>query len=332
MKKNIITALTFIMVAMMVSGCKEKDPLPSWNDTKIKEQIIYFVENKTPIIPVEDRIAVFDLDGTVACEKPFGLGLAACILKMADDAENNPRLLEDKAYEYSVRLKENPKDTSILNNWRKGENYRRQIGNKAFQNAENEEYVAYIGKALSEATAWHGKKYSELFYKPVVELIDYLKAKKYDIYIVSGSDQGLLWGICPQVLGIDRNHLIGTRQEMSVTFPKSGPAIFTLLDGSYSPRNNYYGKSINIYTQTGKYPVIAVGNTAGDFGMFHMATCNHYPHMSLMINHDDAAREFVYPPYYSHHPVPEWEDSLRTFGWTKVNMSEEFKTVWKTEE
>lgn len=333
MKRTLLTAGTIIFAALLMSGCKVStpaDPLPSWNDTPVKQQILDFVENKTPLIPVEDRLAVFDLDGTVACEKPFGMGLAACILKMAEDAQANPELLENKAYEYSVRLTENPTDTSILNNWRKGDNVRRYIGNHAFgDNMENEEYVAYIGKALDEATAWNGGKYSGLFYQPMLELIDYLEDNEYDVYIVSGSDQGLLWGICPQVLGFDRQHLIGTRQEMNVSFPKDGPVSFKLQDGSYSPRNNYYGKSVNIYTHTGKIPVIAVGNTAGDFGMFHMATCNPLPHLALMINHDDAEREFVYPPYYSHHPVPEWKDSLETFGWLQADMSKEFKVVWR---
>lgn len=75
---------------------------------------------------------------------------------------------------------------------------------------------------------------------------------------------------------------------------------------------------------------MAVGNTTGDFGMFHLASTSMYPHLAMMINHDDAEREYVYEPYHGT-AVPHWQDSLSINGWLQADMSKEFKTVWKTQ-
>lgn len=93
------------------------------------------------------------------------------------------------------------------------------------------------------------------------------------------------------------------------------------------PVNNYKGKAINIYNQIGKIPVMAVGNTYSDFGMFHMASCSKYPNLSLMLNHDDDEREYVYSP--THGQKMNWQDSLRLNNWLQADMSKEFKIVWK---
>ena len=61
--------------------------------------------------------------------------------------------------------------------------------------------------------------------------------------------------------------------------------------------------------------------------MFHLASTSPYPHISLLLNHDDDQREYAYPPYHGT-PVPGWQDSLRVNQWIQVNMSQEFKTVW----
>ena len=165
-----------------------------------------------------------------------------------------------------------------------------------------------------------------MFYQPMLELIEVLQQKKFQVYIVSGSMQGLVWSVCPKYTGFDREHLLGTRQAMEVAFPKGGPVSYVLKKSVLKPKNNYYGKSINIYNHIGKIPVVAIGNTVGDFGMFHMASCSPYPHFAMMINHDDAEREYAYPPFYEGNP--NWQDSLKLNNWIQADMSKEFKVVW----
>ena len=332
MRKTIYTIGAFMAALLAAASCTapQAEVLPNWNDTPLKAEIIDFVENKTAQIPVEDRIAVFDMDGTIACEQPLSFEMAVAVQKLVDKQEADPSHRELTEYQYAVKLARDPRDTSVHNNWfAGGHNYLESMLLMAPDGIESEDYTAYAQEFLNTHTVWNGMKYNELFYQPMLELIDYLKANQYEVYIISGSTQNVVWSICPQEIGFDRHHLIGSRLESDVKFEKGKPATFILHDSFTKPRNNYYGKSVNIFNQIGKIPVIAVGNTVGDFGLFHLAASSEHPSLVLMLNHDDAERELAYPPYYSGEEVYQWADSLATYGWKKANMSEEFKTVWK---
>ena len=318
-----------VLMAASCSSPSSQDPLPSWNETPIKQQLKDYIENQAARIPVEDRIAVFDMDGTIACERPLWFEMAVAVQRMAEQQEQHPELKQLTEYQYAAKLAQNPTDTSVLNNWfLNGENYLDSILFKAFEGMDNEAYVTYARKFLQQQEAPKYGKYADLFYQPMLELIEYLKKKDFQVYIVSGSMQGIVWSICPQTIGVDRSRLIGTRQAMEVSFNAGQPATYTLKKGVELPKNNYYGKSVNIYNRIGKIPVMAIGNTTGDFGMFHLAASSTYPHFVMMLNHDDAHREYAYEPFYEGNP--NWKDSLSTYRWIQADMSKEFKTVWRT--
>ena len=318
--------------ALLALGCSSpevNDPMPSWNNTPVKEKIISYVEKEAAQIPVEDRIAVFDMDGTIACERPLWFEMAVAVQHMADQLKENPDLGKYTEYQYAEKLVKNPEDSTVLANWFvDGANYLDSVLFKSFEGVENEDYVTYANKFLNENEAPHyGMKYADMFYQPMLEFLDYLHQHEFKVYIVSGSMQGIVWSVCPQNTGFERERLIGTRQAMDVSFPNNSEVKYVLRKAVDLPKNNYYGKAVNIYTHIGKVPVMAVGNTTGDFGMFHMASGSKYPHFVMMLNHDDAEREYAYVPYYgSDHP--DWQDSLRTYGWIQADMSKEFKTVW----
>ena len=325
-------SMLLLAVAGMAFGCAPKNDqpfLPSWNDTPVKQELMNYIKTQVDKIPVDDRVAVFDMDGTLACEKPLWFGMSVAVHRMAELAKDDPSLLNSLDYQFAQKLEVNPADTSVIDNWYVDHvDYGDSILLKAFEGMENEDFIQYTNNYLNtHKDAKYDIKYADMFYQPMIELIDELKKKQFQIYVVSGSIQGVVWSICPQVLGFDRDHLIGTRQAMQVSFPKGGPVSYVLKKETLKPSNNYYNKSINIYNHIGKNPVVAIGNTVGDFGMFHMASCSKYPNLSLMLNHDDAEREYAYPPYYS--STPNWQDSLRLNKWIQADMSKEFKIVWK---
>lgn len=313
------------------SQVKEKDALPSWNQTEIKQQIVDYMKVVNEKIPVEDRVAVFDMDGTISCETPLWPEMAVMVQGLMDQLAKDSTLIQQTAYQYAKKLYENPADTTVLNHLVvNGVNYQDSITMKAFYNVDHEAYVDYARKYLTSTKApKYNLTYSEQFYQPMLELLELLKANQFQIYIVSGSTEGIIWSICPQTIGLDRSHLIGTRQMMTPVYNKGGEASFVLQKGIFPPKNDGNGKGLNIYSAIGKIPVLAFGNTTGDFGMFHLASTSKYPHMALMLNHDDAAREYAYEPYHGT-AVHGWQDSLRVNGWLQVDMSKEFNTVWKT--
>ena len=326
--KNILLAA----VAGITFGCtpqNNQDCLPSWNETPVKQRILNFLQVEAEKIPLEDRIAVFDMDGTLVCERPFGIETVVSIHRLLEQGEQNPSLKETIEYQYAKKLKANPHDETVLNNRVvDGENVFANIIMKPFDGADCEEYIQFANKCLNTAVNTdYGLKYADMFYQPMLELVDALREKQFQVFIVSASMQGIVWSICPQVLGLDRLHLMGIRHSKKVAFQKGGPIAYTIENSRLEPVNDYKGKAINIYDHIGKVPVVAVGNTYSDFGMFKMVSCSPYPNLSVMLNHDDAEREYVYSP--THGRNMNWQDSLAVNNWLQVDMSKEFKVVWK---
>lgn len=329
MKTNKIGYLLIFFLIAFFTSCHKpvSDPLPSWNETHIKKQLTEYVNIAVAQIPEEDRIAVFDMDGTIACETPLWFEMAVAVQGMVNQADKNPSLDQLTEYQYARKLSRIPNDTTVLNHWVvDGVNYLDSIILKGFQGVDHEEYIQFANKYLTTVQAPQYGIYGDLFYQPMLELIQYLKENKFQIYIVSGSLQGVVWSICPQTIGFDRAHLIGTCQELTPVYLKEGTS-FIIQKAIFKPKNDGNGKSQNIYDRIGKIPVMAVGNTTGDFGMFHLASTSKYPHLAMLINHDDP-REYIYEPYHGT-PVPGWQDSLRINNWIQADMSSEFKTIWK---
>lgn len=332
MNKRLLKRIGYLFFSLMViTSCVKKDPLPSWNDTSVKQKLLDYIETAKTVIPQSDRIAVFDMDGTIACETPLWFEMAVAVQGMVDQLEQDSSLIEKTEYQYAKRLSENPSDTTVLNHWVvNGVNYLDSIILKAFDGVDHEKYVSYARGYLTSTPApnYH-RSYGDLFYQPMLELLYCLKANGFTVYIVSGSMEGVIWSICPQTIGLDREHLIGTRQILVADYQSSkSETSFVIGKGIYQPKNDGNGKSLNIYSHIGKTPVLAFGNTTGDFGMFHLVSTSKYPHMALMLNHDDAEREYVYEPYHGT-AVPNWQDSLSVNHWIRVDMKKEFKTVWK---
>lgn len=335
MKTLHITAIVSASLLLLFSSCNQAkqqgDPLPSWNNTDVKKSIVNYLENSVSSIPVDDRIAVFDMDGTIACETPLWFEMYAAVNGLNQQSAANPKLLKYPEYQYARKLAINPADTSVLNHWAYPVNYIDSMVWKAYVGVDNE---IYIDSARAYLSRTKDQKYhitlSDMFYQPMLELIQYLKAKQFTVYIVSGSVQGVIWSVCPQTIAFDREHLIGTYQILTPSYDTTAKRTqFIISKGIFPPKDDKNGKSLNIYSHIGKVPVFAFGNTTGDFGMFHLTSTSKYPNVEYLLNHDDSTREYAYPPYHGAADTT-WQDTLRNNRWYQVNMSTEFKTVWMT--
>ena len=328
-------AVVAFLFATFLSSCSPKagttDPLPSWNNTDIKQSIIEFGNKAVNVIPEEDRIAVFDMDGTILCERPLWLEMNAAVNGLNLQLAKDPSLIQYTEYQFAQKLAINPTDTTVTNHWSSPINYIDSMQLKAFAGSDDESYIEQTRKYLTENQTKDPRfkmSYAEQFYQPMLELLNFLKTKKFSIYIVSGSYQGLIWSVCPQVINFERVHLIGSRQIMSTQYdPANKKTRFVIQKGIYLPENDKDGKSLNIYSHIGKVPVFAFGNSMGDFGMFHLVSTSKYPHAVYLLNHDDASREYAYPPYFN--PADSaWEQVMNVNGWKKADMSKEFKRIW----
>lgn len=333
MKKLYLVILSAFFCSISVTSCNQVnpqgDPLPSWKETQIKKTILEYLNRTSQSIPVEDRIAVFDMDGTIACEAPLWFEMYAAVKGLNQQSAKDPGLLRFKEYQYARKLAIDPADTSVMNHWAYPVDYIDSMIWKAYAGVDNETYVdsarAYLSRTKDHR---YNILLSKMFYQPMLELISYLKEKQFTVYVVSGSIQGVIWSVCPQILNCDRAHLIGTTQILTPSYKPGGhKTLFVIGKGIFPPEDDKNGKSMNIYSHIGKVPVFAFGNTVGDFGMMHLASTSKYPNIEFLLNHDDPVREYAYPPYHGA-AVPHWKDTLSFNHWNLVNMAGEFKTVW----
>jgi len=311
------------------TNVSQMDPLPSWNNTLIKQSILGYLNDSITKIPVADRIAVFDMDGTIACETPLWFEMYAAVKGLNDQSKSDPLLLKQKEYQFAVKLAINPFDTSVINHWGP---YIDSMVWKAYVGYDNEAYVdsahAYLSRTKSKDPRFTNMALTNMFYQPMIELLNYLKEKQFSIYVVSGSVQGVIWSTCPQTIGFDREHLIGTIQlDSAVYVPSRKKTEFIIKKGIYQPKDDKDGKSQNIYSRIGKVPVFAFGNTNSDFGMFRLTSTSKYPNAEYLLNHNDSAREYFYLPWHGS-PDPNWQKTMKENGWNQVDMLKEFKTVW----
>ncbi len=332
MNRNII--ITWLAIITLTS-CnntpvknESKDALSSWKDGFIKTEITNFVKRDTLDIPIKERIAVFDMDGTVVCESPLWFEMYCAVAKLHEAIKKDATLLKNKTYQMANALYKNPANSMVHASWvTREENFIDSMVWKAFEGEDHEDYVDYCTQYLN--TTINSDKdmiLGDMFYKPMLELITYLQNNHYQVYIVSGSVQGVIWSIIPEKTSIkERSHLIGTRQILEPNYD-GNVTKFRIKKGIFTPKNNHNGKTDNIYSQLGVQPVFAFGNTTGDFEMLQYAITNKHQGMAFMLNHDDA-REYIYPPYYSS-TIPNWRNDINSFGGVIVSMKDNFKDLW----
>lgn len=339
MKKRLIATTIVIIMLLTFVGCSDdskinsENPLESWNaDSLNKQKIIEFVnavidENSEDFVPVEDRIATFDMDGTIICEKPLWLELAVAEYRILNDLKDNKELV-DEVNRLNKDLSEypEPSETGKLIG---------DVTGKAFYNMPQQDFVEYMEEFMNtERTDFVDMKYKDTFYKPMIELINYLIENDFQVYIVSGSERGVIWGACKETLSIlPRSHEIGADITLKATHEESSGEsgyIFQKDDKllrqlGFTQKNLDMWKVYNIYHQIGMKPIFAFGNTDGDFSMLNYSKSNEkYNGISFLLCHDDDVREYDYHKEERN----AWNSKAEENGWNIVYMSKEFEKVF----
>jgi len=322
MKEHFKQLMFVIIVLMIFLGqsnilfAKENpagDALTSWvgGPHSIKQKIIDFVEKVTDpqsdaFVPESDRLATFDMDGTIICEKPRSIGMVLAIAFLQTIAKESPTLSQVQPYKAAL-----DNDGKYL-----GPNFL-QVLTTAHMGYPQSAYREAVKEFIN--TENHPRfqvPYSDLIYQPMKELLAYLKSKNFDVYIVSGSWQGLVRVVGKETLGFEYSHLIGSKIGLDFQM-NNGQSVFLRKGESLEPDNVEDGKPENIQAHIGVKPIFAFGNSSGDQQMYEYASTNHHKHLVLSLDHDDAKREYKYP------------SSVKfAEGWLKVSMKDNFKVVF----
>jgi FMN phosphatase YigB (HAD superfamily) len=303
-----------------------KDLLPSWNEGAAKAAILEFVEQTvTSAVPVEERIAVFDADGTLWCEQPVPVEADFLLRRLADMAEADPELRDREPWKAAYEHDNDWLGTVITEHYA-GDDAKAQTLlagiATAYAGISVEDFEAKSDAFLRSAhhpTLSRG--YLQTAYQPMVELLGYLKANGFSNHMVSGSGADFMRPITQEVFGIPPERVIGSTTTLEYASDDRGGTLTRkaqlgfLDDGPQKP--------IQIWTRVGRRPLLAGGNSNGDIPMIDFAQHQDKPCLRLLVLHDDAEREFAY--------TSGAERALAkagTSGWTVVSMKNDFATVF----
>ena len=320
-KVMMVLAVVFVIllpaVGYSAGGQVNDNPLSYWNNGDVKHAIVSFVNAATTpgsksFVPIEDRLATFDMDGTIACEKPLWLEMAIAKEQLKKIAGESPSARANQPYKAAYE----GDDAFLIDNFL-------LAMATPFTGWTVTSYQRHVAEFMT--TNQHPRfnmKYKDLFYLPMLQLIDYLESKDFTVYIVSGSNLLLVRSACYEKFGQESSHCIGTIAATTVIdYAESGPQL-AICGYSFGPSDVEEGKVQNIFDLIGKFPVLAFGNTDGDFEMLMSTDSDKY----LLLNHDDDEREYSYPE--KEYKRKNWLGTAQENGWRVVSMKKDFKVVF----
>ncbi|RZK68221.1 MAG: haloacid dehalogenase-like hydrolase [Pedobacter sp.] len=266
------------------------DPLPSWNDGDLKNDIIAYVEKVTKegspdFIPVENRIATFDNDGTLWAEKPYVQELFA-FYRVKKMVEAKPELAKKQPFKAVIE-----KDKTFFE--KGGEKALIELV-AATHTGMTEDDFESGAKDFITTGKYPGKNVSfkQIRYQPQLELLNYLRANGFKTFIVTGGTIELVRAISADFYGIPKDQVVGT----SFKYKYDANANTIIREPALNHFNDKEAKPVGIQLFIGQRPVFACGNEggAGDIAMLKYSQGNKYPSFQLLVNHNDSIREYSY--------------------------------------
>ncbi len=303
------------------------DPLPSWNDGTTKQAILDFVskttaEGSADFIPVEDRIATFDNDGNLWSEQPVYFQLVFAIDEIKRLSSNHPEWATEQPYK---AILEGDVATVLAG----GEAAIAKLVMQTHGNITTDEFDKNVKDWL--ATTTHpktGLHYNEMIYQPMVELLEYLRANDYKTFIVSGGGIDFMRVWVEEAYGIPPYQVVGSSVKTKFEIGEDGvPKLVKLPELNFI--DDKAGKPVGIHQHIGKRPVFASGNSDGDYQMLQWTTtATGYPRFGLLLHHTDADREWAYDRDSHIGQLSKGLDDASKFGWTVIDMKEDWNTVY----
>jgi phosphoglycolate phosphatase-like HAD superfamily hydrolase len=320
------SAALLIAIAFGWSAHAQTDPLPSWNDGAAKKSITDFVtrvsrEGGSDFVPVPERIATFDNDGTLWTEQPYYFQLAFAIDRIKAMAAQHP---EWKTRQPFKALLEGDKKALVA----AGKDGLLQIIAVTHAGMTVEEF----SKAVLDwtATAKHprfNRPYTELIFQPMLELLTYLRANRFKTFIVSGGGVEFMRPWAERVYGISPEEVVGSSGMVQFKIASDNktslqklPKIEFIDDGP--------GKPVGINRFIGRRPIFAFGNSDGDLQMLQYAADGSGARFLGIVHHTDGDREYAYDRASRVGKLDKALDEAARRGWTVVDMKQDWKEIF----
>jgi hypothetical protein len=301
------------------------DPLASWSDGASKARIVSFVQGVTDptgktYVPPAERIAVFDNDGTLWTEQPMYFPLAFILDRVHALAPQHPEWKTTEPFK-SVLAGDMAGVAAA------GEHGLLELMAATHAGMTSEEFARIVADWL--ATARHPRfkqPYGELTFAPMRELLDYLRANGFKTYIVSGGGVEFMRVFAERVYGVPPEQVIGSSIKTKYEVRDGQPVIVRLPEVDFI--DDKAGKPVGIHKHIGRRPILAFGNSDGDFEMLEYTTSGPGPRLGVLVHHDDGEREYAYDRKSAVGRLERGLDEAAQRGWVVVSMKSDWRTVY----
>jgi phosphoglycolate phosphatase-like HAD superfamily hydrolase len=301
------------------------DPLPSWNEGPTKQAISHFVARVTTpggadFVPLAERIAVFDNDGTLWSEQPLYVEVAFTLDRVRELAPEHP---EWKSKQPFKAVLAGDLKTALGG----GTKALVELVTATHSGMTTEEFATIVLRWF--ATAKHpkyGRPYTECVYQPMLELLSYLRVNGFKTFIVSGGGIDFMRPITEKVYGIPPEQVVGSSGKLKYELRNGTPVIHREPEVSFI--DDGPGKPVGIQNHIGRRPIAAFGNSDGDLQMLEWTAGGTGARFMLLVHHTDAEREALYDRESSIGKLDKALDTARTRGWTVLSMKDDWKTIF----
>ncbi len=333
MKNSILILLTVLFLScnsnnntneMIEIKNNISDPLSSWSEGPSKKAIIDFVtkttkEGSPDFIPAADRIACFDNDGTLWSEQPV-VQLAFVLDQIKAKASDHPEWKTEQPFKAILEgdvkaFTEGGKESVI------------KILEVTHTGMTSEEFNQSVKDWI--ATAKHpktGMRYAEMIYKPMLELLNYLRANGYKTFIVSGGGIDFMRVFAEEIYGIPSYQVVGSSGKIKYEVNEGKPSIKKMAELNFI--DDKEGKPEGIHQHIGKRPVFTAGNSDGDYAMLEYTISGSGPRFGMIIHHTDAEREFEYVKPMVGSKLERGLKDAAKFNWLVIDMKKDWKEIF----
>jgi phosphoglycolate phosphatase-like HAD superfamily hydrolase len=309
--------------------------LPSWNDGAAKQAIFDFVratiDRASPNwVSPEDRIAVFDQDGTLWVEHPMYTQVVYCLGRIPAVVAQKPALKNVEPFKTVLSGNRQAMAKLTTHDLEK-------IAVATLSGMSVEEFNSEAKKWLETARdpRWN-RPYTDLVYQPMLEVLRYLRDNAYRTYIVTGGGQDFVRVYAERVYGIPPEQVVGTALGTKFGYAKDGKPFLT-KDPRLILNDNNAGKAEGIHLMIGRRPYAAFGNSTGDREMLEYTEAGAGARLEMLVLHDDAAREYAYGPAAGLPDskvgtfTPALYDEADKKGWTVISMKKDWRRIFAFE-
>jgi len=315
--------MIFALTALPVQA--QTDALPSWNDGPAKNAIVDFIQSVVTkgspnFVPVSDRIAVFDNDGTLWSEQPMYFQAFFIFDRIKQLAPQHP---EWKTKEPFASVIKGDLKSALAG----GEHALIEMAMATHAGTTAEEFEKIVTDWIT--TARHpktGRLFTEMVYQPMLEVLVYLRANGFKTFIVSGGGIEFMRPWTERVYGIPPEQVIGSSIKTKFELRDGKPVLVRLPEMNFV--DDKAGKPVGIQMHIGRRPIAAFGNSDGDLQMLQWTAAGKGAHFCLYVHHTDAEREWAYDRTSSIGRLNKGLDEAKKKGWTVVDMKKDWKRVF----